>query len=252
MADVVRVETDVGPLLLHAHDTVMTPIIAATKAWEAAEGAWLRGVLRRGQTVVDVGANVGYFTLLAARAVGPTGSVVAVEPEHANVRLLRANVWLNRCDNVRIVPAAAAAGRGLLALRRSASNAGDHQVHAVAGEADALVAAVALDDVLGEAAVDVVKIDTQGADHLVVQGLTRTLRARPTAQVLVEFWLDGMDERGIDAAEVLAGYRALGRAIAVLDDEGIASPAGDEAVLEAARATPGRFLNLVLGRAGRH
>lgn len=244
------VETDVGALLLHAADEVMTPIIAATKTWEAAEGAWLRTVLAAGQTVVDVGANVGYFTVLAAKAVGPSGSVVAVEPERENLRLLRANVWRNGCDNVRIVAAAAAATRGLLALRRSPTNAGDHQVHDEAGADDALVAAVALDDILAGEPVDVVKIDTQGADHLVVRGLRRTLAARPGAVVMVEFWLDGMDERGIDAGEVLHGYRALGRPIAVLDDDGVAEPATDAAVLHAAEASPGRFLNLVLGGAG--
>ncbi len=248
-AAVVSVTTDVGELLLHAADEVMTPIISAAKTWEAAEGVWLRSVLAPGQRVVDVGANVGYFTVMAAKAVGPSGTVVAVEPERENLRLLRANVWRNGCDNVRIVAAAASDARGLLALRRSASNAGDHQVHAVAGEDDVLVAAVALDDVLEGERVDVVKIDTQGADHLVVRGLRRTLRAAPGAQMLVEFWLDGMDERGIDAAEVLAGYRALGRPISVLDDDGTATPSADEDILAAAQASPVRFLNLVLGRA---
>jgi len=248
-AAVVTVQTDVGTLLLHAADEVMTPIIAASKTWEAAEGAWLRGVLKAGQTVVDVGANVGYFTVLAAKAVGASGLVVAVEPERENLRLLRANLWRNGCDNVRVVPAAASGARGLLALRRNASNAGDHQVHEAAGEGDVLVAAVALDDLLGDAPVDVVKIDTQGADHLVIHGLRRNLEAAPAAQVLVEFWLDGMDERGIDAAEVLAGYRALGRPVSVLDDDGAATTSTDEDILSAARASPGRFLNLVLGRA---
>ena len=119
-ADVVTAETDVGPLLLHAADEVMTPIIVSSHAWEPGEAAWLRGVLRGGQTVLDVGANVGYFTLLAAQTIGAAGTVVAVEPDAANLRLLRANVWRGGCDNVRIVAAAASDERGLLALRRNA------------------------------------------------------------------------------------------------------------------------------------
>ena len=249
-ADVVTAETDVGPLLLHAADEVMTPIIVSSHAWEPGEAAWLRGVLRGGQTVLDVGANVGYFTLLAAQTIGAAGTVVAVDPDAANLRLLRANVWRGGCDNVRIVAAAASDERGLLALRRNASNAGDHQVHAQPGPGDVLVPVVVLDDVLDGAPVDVVKVDTQGVDHLVVRGLRRTLQASPRARLMVEFWLDGMDERGIDAAGVLREYRALGRPVCVLGDDGVAAPAGDDEILAAAHASPVRFLNLVLGTAG--
>ena len=53
--------TDVGPLLLHADDQVITPAIQQDGCWEAAEGAWLRATVRRGDTVIDCGANIGYF-----------------------------------------------------------------------------------------------------------------------------------------------------------------------------------------------
>lgn len=242
------VDTDVGPLLLHADDEVMTPIIRASATWEAAEGAWLRRVLRPGQTVLDVGANVGYFTRLTAQAVGAGGHVVAVEPEAANLRLLRANIAAGAiADRVRVIPAAAARRRGLLALRRNATNAGDHQVHRLDGLDAQVVPAVVLDDVLGDAIVDVVKVDAQGSDHDVVAGLRRTLARSPGAQLLVEFWLDGMADRAVDAAAVLAGYRALGRPLEVLADDGASRPASDAAILAAAQASPGRFLNLVIG-----
>jgi FkbM family methyltransferase len=249
--DVVTVETDVGRLLLHAADKVMTPIIAASGTWEAAEGAWLRSVILPADTVIDVGANIGYFSVLAAKAVGPRGTVVAVEPDPANLRLLRANLWQNGCDNVRVVAAAATDARRLLALRRSSSNAGDHQVHDEGDVGDTLVAGVALDDLLDGDPVDVIKIDTQGVDHLVVDGLRRTLSSCPTAQTLAEFWLDGMEARGVDAAGVLEGYSALGRSISVLDGQGAAVPASHDEVLRAAEAAQGRFLNLVLGRVRR-
>jgi FkbM family methyltransferase len=54
----------------------------------------------------DVGANVGFYTLLLARGVGPTGRVIAFEPNTANVALLRKHLRLNRIDNVEIVEAA--------------------------------------------------------------------------------------------------------------------------------------------------
>ena len=204
-AEVVAVRTDVGELLLHAGDEVMTPIIQATGRWEEDEVRWMRGLLRPGQTVVDCGANVGYFSVLAAAAVGSEGHVVAFEPERANLRLLRHNLWRNGADNVRVVPAAAADRRGAMALRWNASNRGDHQVHPDAGPSD----------------------------------------------VLVEFWLDSMEERGVSPADVLTGYRALGRPIGLLEAGGSVVPASDDDIMAAAMAMqPYRWVNIVLGARG--
>jgi FkbM family methyltransferase len=246
-ADVVVTDTDVGTLALHASDQVITPMIRDTGVWEAAEATWLRGAIGAGDTVVDCGANVGYFSLLASRAVGPRGTVIAVEPDAGNLRLLRHNLWRNGCDNVRVIAAAAADERGVLALRHSETNFGDHQVHPDAAPDDVLVPCVALDEVLGGARVNVVKIDTQGFDHLVLAGLTRTLSANPAARVLVEFWTDGMAERQLSAEDILAQYRALGRPLALLGDAGAAIPASDEQVFTSVRASPGHWVNLILG-----
>jgi FkbM family methyltransferase len=244
--DVVSAETDVGTLLLHADDEVITPMLRASGRWEPAESRWLRDRLRAGHTMVDVGANIGYFSALASRAVGPEGSVVAVEPEARNLRLLRHNLWRNGCDNVWVVPAAAVDRRGVQALRLSATNSGDHQVHPEARAGDVLVPSVALDDLLDGIPVDVVKIDTQGSDHLVVAGLERTLHASPRAVLLVEFWLDGMSDRALDPEAVLAGYRRTGRAVGLLRDDGTAGVASDDEILSAASDWEGRWVNLVL------
>jgi FkbM family methyltransferase len=240
----VRAETDVGTLLLHADDRVMTPFIRSHGWWEREEAEWLRSVVRPGDVMVDCGANVGYFTLLGSRLVGPQGRVVALEPEPRNLALLRRNVRRHRLDNVAIVAAAAWNEPARLALRRNDLNAGDHQVRPEAGEE--MVEAVALDDVLDGRA-DVVKIDTQGADHYVIAGLRRTLDANPGAQLLVEFWMDGMYERNLSAADVLAIYRELGRPIGLLEEGGRVVPASDEQVLETARSRPDHWVNLVLG-----
>jgi FkbM family methyltransferase len=238
----VRARTDIGKLLLHADDKVMTPFIGEHGRWEPDEADWMRQALRPGATMVDVGANVGYFTVLASQAVGEHGRVVAVEPERRNLRLLARNVRANRCRNVRVIRAAAWETAGMLTLRRNPDNAGDHQTHP--DEGGELVSAVALDDVL-EGPVDVVKIDTQGADHYVIAGLSRTLEANPHATVLVEFWLDAMAERGLSALGVLARYRALGRPVMLLDRPDV--PATDAQVIAAARARPDHWANLIIG-----
>ena len=245
---VVDAPTDVGPLLLHADDQVITPAIQQSGCWEPAEGAWLRATVRRGQTVIDCGANIGYFSVLASRLVGARGTVIAVEPDRDNLTLLTHNLWRNGCENVRVVPAAAWYERGVLSLRRSPTNTGDHRTFAPDGEA--LVPSVTLDELLAGQRADVVKIDTQGADHHVVEGLTGALQRDPGCVTLIEFWLDGMQERDVDPRGVLARYRALGRPLALLGSSGDVTPADDDAILAAASGWEGRWVNLVLGARG--
>ncbi len=244
---VVEVDTDIGPILLHSGDEVMTPLIRAQGDWEAEEAAWLRRVVRPGSAVLDVGANVGYFTVLMAQLAGRGGAVVAVEPEARNLSVLRANLWRHGLDDVAVLPIAAWSGRALLPLVLNEENRGDHQVRPDVSGAAQLVPAAALDELLGEhTTLDVIKVDTQGVDHEALAGLRDVLRRSPDPQVLVEFWLDGMDDRGIDARGVLASYRDLGLDAALLGDDGSATAATDDEVLAATGAAPGRFVNLVL------
>jgi predicted O-methyltransferase YrrM len=95
----IEVETVAGRLLLHRDDHVITPVLQRYGMWEPGETRYLLSTLTAGQTFVDVGAHVGYFSVLAARRVGPAGSVIAIEPELRNLELLRRNLERNDCTN---------------------------------------------------------------------------------------------------------------------------------------------------------
>ncbi len=82
----------------------------------------IRELLREGQTFVDVGANVGCISFLAARIVGPRGLVVAVEPNPDNLQLLYAGIVLNGFGNVRVLPYAASNRREVFSLVGGVSN----------------------------------------------------------------------------------------------------------------------------------
>src|SRR6266508_2798532 len=77
----VRVDTDVGELLLPASDQLMRIGLARDGVWEPREGAVLRELVSPGMAALDVGAHCGYFTLMLAHLVGEKGEVVAIEPE---------------------------------------------------------------------------------------------------------------------------------------------------------------------------
>jgi FkbM family methyltransferase len=238
--------TDVGPMYLHRDDEVITPTLLATGCWEPEEATFLRGVLRAGASFLDVGANIGYFSLLASEIVGPAGHVLAVEPEPRNVELLRANMWRNRARNVRVLAVAAQAETGYAGLRLSAVNRGDHQVVDASSHTGSLVPAARLDELLAGIPVDVVKVDVQGVDHEVVEGLTEVIAENPAIVLMCEFWLTGMQERGIDPSAVFARYEQLGFRVGLLGAEGSVWRTTAAEVLEACRIGDNDFVNLVL------
>lgn len=153
-------------------------------SYEPAVTSVVRRVLAPGSRFVDIGANIGYFSVMAAMLVGEAGRVFAVEPYAYNLKLLTLNLKLNSCANVEILPFALSNERGLLNYDDSAGNSG--QVFELGSELAALldsvlVYAVALDDIMAnETPIDLIKMDIEGAEHLALQGMQATvLRDRP-------------------------------------------------------------------------
>ena len=248
-ADAVEVATDVGPLLLPAGDNEIRTFLERVGDWELDETMLFRAHLRSGMTVVDVGAHVGYWTVLCARSVGPRGRVIAVEPHPGNAALLRSNVARNKLRNVAVIEAAAATEPGRIMLKPSREgNSGDNRLSRQRDVGDALeVDAVRLDDLLSDTEVGAVKVDAQGSDHLAIAGMEQTLtRCRPV--VFVEFWPDGIRELGDDPAEVLSYYRSLPFRLTIPGIPGgfnfEDTPA--ETILEVAEPFPSHFVTLVL------
>jgi FkbM family methyltransferase len=204
------------PLRLRVHgaeDRVISRRIREQGIWEPFETALLLERLGPGDVFVDVGANIGYFTVLAAERVGPDGAVYAFEPDPRNYRLLSSNVSLNRVGSqVTAVAAGLAAAAGAGRLYLSADNLGDHQTHA--GEPDRPSVPVTL---LGGAEylspriarIDLLKVDTQGFEYEAMLGLMPLLRRQPSPPaVLIEltpFSLRQAGSSGRALIELLAG-----------------------------------------------
>jgi len=145
----VRVETVIGSLWLHRDDQVMTPWMQAYHSWEEETHAFLRAALTSGMHVLDIGTNVGYITIVAARIVGPRGSVIAFEPAPDNFTLLCANLRAAGVTNVIPVQAAVSDFTGKTRLSLSDSNTGDHRtLFARTWDRSMEVACVRIDDLL--------------------------------------------------------------------------------------------------------
>jgi FkbM family methyltransferase len=238
-----EVDTVVGRLLLPSGDPMITPVLRRWGIWEPPETRYLQAILRPGQTFVDVGAHVGYFSVLAAKRVGPTGTVIAIEPEARNLDLLHRNLARNGCADALVVPFAAHSVSGWMSLALDEDNRGGHHLVSLGGAAT-MVWCVRLDDLL-PATVDVVKIDVQGYDHDVIAGLERTLAANPQAIMIAELSLSELDRRGLQPEAVLAGYEALGFTISIFDDYGRVRRVSADGVLA---SPPAADFSLVLER----
>jgi len=185
--------------------------------WEPDITAYLQRALAPGDTAVDVGANVGYDTLLAASLVGPGGRVIAVEASPSIHARLLENLALNGPPpQVRTVQAAVAAEAGTLPVFRGpASNLGQTTTGAHLGRPlEAEVRAAPLGALLTDeeiAATRLVKIDVEGTERAVVEGLAADLdRFPPEVEVVLELSPALWPAPRPTAEEVLQPFRERG------------------------------------------
>jgi FkbM family methyltransferase len=142
----------------------------------------IREYVAAGDTVYDIGANVGYVSLSLAKRVGPQGSVIAFEPIPQNIAAFRNNVAINGITNVQLLECAASdhAGEALIRLAENPSTASLvwHRNNSSATELS--IRTVSVDDLVetGELAYPkFVKIDVEGAEAQALCGMRRTLAA---------------------------------------------------------------------------
>ena len=196
-------------------DTVAREV-CFTGRYEPQETQLAARVLRRGMTAVDVGANWGYFTLAAAHWVGPTGRVIAFEPEPRLFAMASANVARNALAHVAVRPFAVAASAGALRLAAFDDRQGNWGVSQVSANGAIECPAVALDDHLdseGVGSVDLLKVDVEGAEIDVLEGMRQGIATGRYRYVMLECHPAALSARGVpvDACAtpfLAAGYRA--------------------------------------------
>lgn len=132
-----------------------------------------------GAVAYDVGAHVGFYTLLLSKLVGPSGSVYAFEPFPRNLSFLQHHVAKNGLQNVRVIEAAVSDSSGAVQFEAGPTSSMGH----ISGKGDLTVRSEQLDDVVEQrriAAPDFIKIDVEGAEVAVLRGASKLLNdARP-------------------------------------------------------------------------
>jgi FkbM family methyltransferase len=157
-----------------------------------------------GMTVLDLGANIGAYTLFAARAAGPEGEIYAFEPDPRTRGYLVRNIEANGFENVRVVPAAASDRAGIAEFVQ-AERAVDSSLHGTdeSGPRGSLiqVETVPVDDLVGDGRVDVIKMDIEGNEQAALRGMRRVLANNPHLTLFMELNPGALREAGTDPAE---------------------------------------------------
>lgn len=215
---------------------------------EAGPVSRLRPLVTPGSTVVDVGANVGFFSLRFARWVGTSGQVIAIEPESQNLAVLRRRVARARLEPiVRCVAAAAADRPGEVRLSLNPVHPGDHRI----GTTGEPVRAVTVDELTGNDSreISLVKIDVQGAEMMVLSGARRVIVAERPA-LFIEVDDAALEQYGSSAEGLLRTVLDLGYTAHRLTRRGIGPPMPLEALV--ARSVGGTYLDVLFLPQGRN
>ncbi len=161
--------------------------------FETNEIAFVMGLLKRGDVVLDIGANAGVYTVLAGKLVGPQGHVYAFEPSKRELDVLRHNVEMNHLANVTIVERAVSnrAGTTRLAIARDGGLNSLANTHRPEQQIESWqeVETISLDQFLKEFSipkVDFIKIDVEGAERLVFEGAATVLASKHPITILFE------------------------------------------------------------------
>ena len=198
-------------MFLNPKCQVFTYGIMPTGVWEPNETHWVSKCVREGDTFVDLGANVGYYTLLASRLVGERGRVFAFEPDPTAFAILQKNVRLNGLRNVVLEQKAVSNENGSIRLFLAKENKGDHRIYQTEQQRPAIdVQAVTLDDYFKdyEQGIDFIKIDTQGAEGLILEGMPELIRKNEQLAMAVEFWPCALDDLGCKPQQFLEQLRS--------------------------------------------
>jgi FkbM family methyltransferase len=155
-----------------------------------------RRACRPGTLVIDVGANIGAYTLVAATAVGRSGSVLAVEPRPDLAASLRTAIEHSGLEHVSVVEAAALERSAPVRLRSTRGHGGDQWICPSAARG-VTVRGVTIDELaIGPHSVSAVKIDVQGAEGRVIEGMQDLLELHASVEVFIEYWPAGLRRAG--------------------------------------------------------
>lgn len=183
--------------------TISQELILSNK-WEPYQTVLFKQNIKKGDIVVDIGAHIGYYTLIAASIVGKKGKVYAFEPDLKNFNVLRQNIKINNYKNIIPINKAVAEKNSKLNLYINTANTGDHRIYKSKDKRKTIeINAITLDSILKNEKVDLIKMDIQGSEMQALKGASYVLANNKALKIITEFWPGGLRLSGGSGEEFL-------------------------------------------------
>jgi len=188
----------------------------------------IKNEVKEGDIVLDLGANIGYYTLLLARQVGKTGKVFAFEPEPSNFEILTMNVKENNYKNITIVQKAVSNVHKRITLWVGQRSSGANRIYEpkITNTQDFKtieVDCIKLDDYFKETdlinKICFIKMDIEGAEYKTLLGMQSILHSNPDLIILTEYARTSLEDANDDPEQFLKLFEDEGFRIYLLDEE---------------------------------
>lgn len=190
--------------------------LASTATFEPFETQVFAALVKTGDTIIDIGAHVGYYSLIGARLTGKQGQVVAFEASPANAKLLKKNRSANKLKNITVEEQAVADSNGTVTFYINNSSSGDNSLVASENTKAVTVQAVKLDTYCNQKKLkpNIIKIDVEGAENQVLAGMQHVLKQPQLRALFVEITLPANAQR----SSAVATLQKAGFSIKLLDE----------------------------------
>ncbi|MCX6719014.1 MAG: FkbM family methyltransferase [Candidatus Taylorbacteria bacterium] len=242
-----------GTIMLDQTDVAVSGSLAIG-AFEKTEIDLFRRCLKPGMTVVDIGANIGYYTVIAAKNIGSNGKLFAYEPENRNYSFLEKNIGINKLTNVIPFKIGISDKKGTNKLYLDDDNKGRHSFVFNEDKSAISIETDTLDESLrryGSPTIDIIKIDIEGAEFLALQGMKETIKRSPNLIIFSELYPKGMRKLGGDPRKYLENLVESGFSLSIIDgDSNKVTPISD--IQEFVDYFPGgeAFRNIIASKIG--
>ncbi len=209
-------------LLVSNKDAGLGLFLRMKGEYEPLETAHLTKTIKKGDTVFDIGANIGIYTILASKLVGPRGKVYAFEPDPENYRLLIKNIKLNKLENVVAVKSALGDKTGRVRFYQDISNPGESSLAELYRANRYMVSITTLDKFCSTnhiKRIQIIKMDVEGGEIDILNGGKKVLEKMKNITIYSECNPEGLLKFARNTDDFITAFRTTGFKITSFIDE---------------------------------
>jgi FkbM family methyltransferase len=228
------IETQGQKMYLDSHDMGIAAAALADGSYEQCETNLIKSIVQEGMICADLGAHVGYYTLLMAGRVGAGGKIFAFEPDPNNYALLLKNIEANGFKNVAPVQKAVSGKSGIARLFLSPDNGRSRAIWDPHKQWQSVaVDVVSLDDFFqNQDYPKVIKMDVEGTEMEAILGMSGLIKKSGNLTIIVEVHPKGIIQAGSSPAQFVQTLLEYGFRLSVLEEPTTVKPLGEAAIIE--------------------